>query len=123
MRKIAKIFVLRGGIQKVEFCRLSIYRLLKEKHGYRYCKINGRGYYLQLANDGSIRKVEFSDLKECFVELLENKFEDFDLSMDQETILDEFYRQRPIKNGHFARTYLGIDFNITEFQIQEIGKQ
>jgi hypothetical protein len=120
MDKIIKIVMLRNGRKKIEFNLLHIYRLLKERYGYGYRKINGKGFYLQNSIDGSPRKVNFSELKECFIELLENKFDEFDLPIDQETIIDEFYKQRPIKNGNYARDYLGSDFYLTDLQIQKI---
>lgn len=111
MIKIADIFELKNGKKKVKFCHLGIYDLLRERLGYRYTKINNKGYYLKY-NNGIYKVANFHNLRESFVDFIKNEFGSikFNSAIDHHDFINEYYSQSPIKNGNFARDYLSENF-------------
>jgi len=115
MIKIADIFELKNGKKKVEFFHLGIYDLLREKLGFKYTRINKKGYYLKYSH-GIYNVVNFHELKDSFLDFIKNDFGsiNFNLSIAYLDFINEYYRQSPIKNGNFARTYLSENFTLSD---------
>jgi hypothetical protein len=111
MIRIADIFEIGNGMKKITFFHLGLYNLLREKFGFRYSKINNRGYYLKNI-DGIYKVVDFHELKDSIVNFIKKDFDtiSFNIPINYIDFLNEFYRQMPIKNGNFARVYLSENF-------------
>jgi hypothetical protein len=104
----------KSGKIKFKFFELHIYKLLKD-HGFRYTKFNKKGFYLK--KDKGVYKVcNFQELIDFFVKYIEENFErlKFPKEIDKELFINEIYAKRPIKNGDFARCFLGKDFELTK---------
>lgn len=121
MIKLADIFEYKNGKKKIEFFELGIYDLLKEKLGFRYAKINGKGYYLK-EKDGIYEISYFHHLGDDFREYLEREFENLDISKETDfhSFMNEYYKKRPIRNGNYARDYLSEDFQLTDSNLHLI---
>ena len=121
MIKLADVFEYKNGKKKIEFFELGIYDLLKEKLGFRYAKINGKGYYLK-EKDGIYEISYFQHLGDDFREYLEHEFENLDISkeIDFHNFMNEYYKKRPIRNGNYARDYLSEDFQLTDSNLHLI---
>jgi hypothetical protein len=115
MIKIADVFESGNGMKKVKFFHLGLYDLLREKLGFRYTKINKRGYYLKNI-DGIYKVVDFHELKDSIVNFIKKDFDtiNFNIPINYIDFLNEFYRQMPIKNGNFSRVYLGENFILSD---------
>jgi|GEM_PF-1575797 len=115
MIKIADIFELKNGKKKVEFFHLGIYDLLREKLGFRYTRINKKGYYLKYSN-GIYKVASFHELKDSFLDFIKNDFDsiEFNISVDYHDFINEYYKQSPVKNGDFARDYLSENFALSD---------
>ncbi|MFC0878716.1 hypothetical protein ACE01N_19130 [Saccharicrinis sp. FJH2] len=114
MIKLADIYTLKNETKRVEFFLYGIYDLLKEKLGFRYTKINGKGYYLK-ENDGIYEISYFHHLGHDFQKYIEQEFDKLEISneIDYHSFMDEYFKQRPIRNGNYAREYLGEDFQLS----------
>lgn len=119
--KLADIVEYKNGRKKVKIFPYGIYDLLKKELGFRYTKINGKGYYLREEN-GIYRLSYFHHLEEAFIEYIEQEFENLELStkVDYHTFMNEYYKVRPIRNGNFARDYLGEKFQLTKSNLHLI---
>ncbi len=121
MIKLADIFEYKNGKKKIKFFQLGIYDLLKRELGFRYTKINGKGYYLK--NRKGIYMISyFYHLEDAFIEYIEQEFENLELSkeIDYHSFMNEYYKIRPIRNGNFARDYLSENFQLTESNLHLI---
>lgn len=123
MERIADIIVMRNGKVKVRFFELGIYEVLKNEFGYRYVKIDGKGYYYKHLEDGGIQSVNFFELADSFRLYIERNFHLFGFNnlIEYKTFLNAFYHYRPIKNGNFARSYLKDKSILSEEEKNQIS--
>ncbi|MEE9363112.1 MAG: hypothetical protein V3U92_10995 [Cellulophaga sp.] len=124
MTKIVEINEFKNGKKNVEFFELGIYKILKEKFGFRYTKIDKKGYYLKY-DKGVYSITNFQHLRDCFHKYLNQEFNNLDLSekIDFEIFINAYYKKLPVKNGNFCREYLSYDFELTEKNICVIRKK
>jgi len=115
MIKIAKIIEIGKGKKKVEFFHLGIYDLLKVELGYRYTVINKKGYFLKEI-DGVLKVVQFIDIKDDFKNHIKNNFETIKIegAISYHDFIEEYFKQSPIKNGNYIRTYLNENFILSK---------
>jgi hypothetical protein len=115
MIKLADIFSYKNGRKKIEFFEMGIYDLLK-RLGFRYVKINGKGQYLKEKN-GIYELSYFHHLSKSFIKYIEQEFENLEISkeIDLHSFMNEYYKKRPIRNGNYARDYLGEDFQLSAY--------
>lgn len=115
MIKLADVYTYRNGKPKVEFFEYGIYELLKSTLGFRYSKLNGKGYYLKEEN-GLYKIVSFYELKDDFRNYINNNFEELEIAKEigRNDFMNEYYKKTPIKNGNYAREYLSEDFELSE---------
>ncbi len=98
MIKLADIFEYKNGKKKIKFFQLGIYDLLKRELGFRYTKINGKGYYLK--NRKGIYMISyFYHLEDAFIEYIEQEFENLELS--KEIDYHSFMYNTPQKSDHW----------------------
>lgn len=121
MIELANIYEYKNGKKKIVFFELGIYDLLKEKLGFRYSKIKGKGYYLK-ENNGVFEIVGFHHLGLAFKEFIKKEFYNLDISkqIDYISFMNEFYKRRPIRDGNYARDYLSEDFQLSESNLHLI---
>ncbi|NQU54449.1 MAG: hypothetical protein HQ522_18145 [Bacteroidetes bacterium] len=121
MIKLADIYKYKNGRKKIVFFELGIYDLLKEKLGYRYTKINGKGYYLK-DNNGIYEVSYFHHLGNSFRTYIEQEFENLEISnqIDLHSFMNEYYHRKPIKDGNYARDYLSEGFQLSNYNLQLI---
>lgn len=105
----------KTGRIKIDFSLLGIYSLLKNKFGFRYVKIDKKGYYLKEL-DRIYKVVGFHKLKDTFREFVEDNYEQLEFSkeIDYHDFIEAYFKKSPIKNGNFAREYLSKDFVLSE---------
>jgi hypothetical protein len=110
--------------RKVVFFHLGIYDLLKHQLGFRYTKINKKGYYLKESN-GIFVITDFEELRDSFKAFIKENFDTLELSneINLNDFLEEYYRQGPIRNGNFARDFLSEDFQLSEYNLDLIKKE
>jgi len=115
MIKLADIKISKRGKRKVVFFQLGIYDLLKNHLGYRYTKINKRGYYLRIKNDGMFEVVNFLKLSESFREYISSEFENHEelKEISYNAFMNEYYSIRPITDSNYCKKYLSEDFKLT----------
>lgn len=111
MIKLADVYQQKNGKKKIKFFELGLYDLLKVKLGFRYTKINGKGYYLK-ENNGIYEISYFHHLGDSFRKFIEEEFENLEISkeIDFKDFMEEYYKKGPIRNGNYARDYLSEDF-------------
>ncbi len=121
MIKIIDHYTTRNGKKKIDFFMLGIYDLLKNRLGFRYTKINKKGYYLKEKN-GIFKVVGFHKLKDAFKAFIENNYESFEFSneIDYHFFMESYYEKSPIKNGNYAREYLSEDFTLSDSNLHLI---
>lgn len=112
MTKLIEINVTKTGKKRIEFFQLGIYELLRTTLGFRYTKINNKGYFLKQKSDGLYEVVNFLKLSEVFRDYIKTDFRAVvqDKGIDYTDFMNAFYSKTPIKNGNFSRGYLGKDF-------------
>ena len=122
MIKLAEIRESKTGRKKIEFFQLGIYDLLKNHLGFRYTKINKKGYYLKLNIDGMFEVVNFLKLSEAFREYISTEFENISelKGVTYNEFMNEYYSKRPIKNGNYCREYLSEDFELSPENLHEV---
>lgn len=115
MIPIVNIIKQKTGQKKFKFFELGIYDLLKNQLGFRYTKINNKGYFLRLKENGYFEIVNFLELSESFRDYIKSEFENIQelkgLSFDE--FIHEYYDKSPIKKGDYCRDYLSQDFELT----------
>lgn len=118
MIKLADIYQFKKGKKKIVFFELGIYDLLKEKLGFRYTKINGKGHYLK-GNNGIYEVSYFHQLRESFKEFVKKEFDNLEISkeIDLRSFMNEYYHRQPIKNGNHARDYLSEGFQLSDYNL------
>ncbi|MEP5341235.1 MAG: hypothetical protein ABJL44_15965 [Algibacter sp.] len=123
MIKLADIYEYKNGRKKITFFEKGIYDCLK-KLGYRYSKINNKGYYLIEKNE-VFEIAYFHHLGADFIKHIEQEFTNLDISkkLNLEDFMNEFYKKRPIRNGNYARDYLGENFQLSDSNLDLILKQ
>jgi ribosomal protein S8 len=111
-KKFIKYQCQKNGKVKFEFFELDIYDLLRE-NGFRYTKIRNKGRFLK-SDKGVYKVCNFQDLKDFFVEHIEDNFENlgYPKEIEKEFFINQIYARRPIKKGNYARDYLGEDFEL-----------
>ena len=121
MIKIIDYYNTKYGKKKIDFFLSGIYDLLKFKLGFRYTKINKKGYYLKELN-GVYDIVGFHKLKDEFKKFIDENFEDLEFSKEvsYNDFMEAYYSKSPIKDGKHARVYLSKDFMLTETNIHLI---
>jgi len=114
--KLADIYKFNSGKKKVVFFEMGLYELLKNTLGYRYAKINNKGYYLQEVS-GIYKKVDFHKLKDSLRKYLEDSFENLDEAKEIEfhDFMNAYLEKSPVKNGNYAREYLSEDFELSDY--------
>ena len=115
MIKLIDYFKQKNGKIKIDFFLLGVYDLLKNELGFKYTKINKKGYYLKESN-GIYTVVGFHKLKDEFKKFIDENYEklEFSKEIDYHDFMEAYFEKPPIKNGNYAREYLSEDFELSE---------
>jgi hypothetical protein len=121
MIKLIDYYNTKNGKKKIDFFLLGIYDLLKFKLGFRYTKINKKGYYLKESN-GIYEIVGFHKLKDEFKKFVDENYDSLEFSkeVNYNDFMEAYYAKSPIKNGNYAREYLSEDFELSETNLHFI---
>jgi len=116
--KIADIHNYKNGKKRVDFFHLGIYELIRNQLNFRFTKVSGKGYYFHYIN-GIYKKSSFHRMKDSFRNHIETKFEDLEINGDVKYIdfLNAYFEKSPLSNGHFAKTYLSKDFELSDNEL------
>lgn len=122
MIKIAEVSTTKQGIVKIDFNQMGIYDFLKNTFGFRYTKIDGKGYYLKQDSKGIYQRVNFYDLPHSFLKYAENNMKTLPIGseVDYEDFFNAFVEKSPVKNGNFCRDYLSEDFELSDYNLHLI---
>lgn len=106
----------RGNVQ-VKFHLAEIYDLLRDKLGYRFINLKGKGYYLKEKKEGLYEIVNFFDLSDGFIKYIRENF-DYVVRNGEIGYIDfmnAYYEKQPIKNSNHGKSMLGKDFKLTDY--------
>lgn len=116
MESFVKIKTYKNGRKKVEFDRIGIYGIIRNKLGFRYTKINGKGYYLK-ENNGTFERAHSYELGQEFTKYLEKEFENFEFSKEIgfKDFMNQFHSKHDLlRNGKYSRECLGKEFELSK---------
>lgn len=124
MIKLLNFYNTKNGKKKIDFFLLGVYYLLKFKLGFRYTKINMKGYYLK-DSDGIYEVVGFHKLRDEFKKFIDENYENLELSKEisYHEFMDAYFEKSPIKNGNYSREYLSEDFKLSETNLHLVMLQ
>jgi len=121
MIKLLDYYNTRNEKKKIDFFLPGIYNLLKNKLGFRYAKINKKGYYLKEVNE-TYEIVSFHKLKTEFKEFIDENYEklEFSKEINYHDFMETYHKKLPIKNNNWIREYLGEDFELSDTNLHLI---
>lgn len=95
---------------KFTFLEQVVYELIKETLGFRYNKISKEFFKME---NGNYRVAKFQHIRDDFHLYLKNNFDEIEIEgeISKDGLLEEYYRQMPIKNSDFIRIILGKELN------------
>jgi|TARA_B110000967_G_scaffold181779_1_gene199233 hypothetical protein len=116
--KIADIHDYKNGKKRVDFSHLGIYELVRKKLNFRFTKVDGKGYYFEYKN-GIYTKSSFNKMQDCFRNHIKTEFENLEINGEVKYLdfLNSYFKKLPLSNGHFAKTYLSEDFELSENEL------
>ncbi len=117
MDKIADIVKTQRGNIKVKFYLDGIYYLLKNKLGYRFTSIKGKGYYLKENKNGLFEIQNFFNLPDDFRGYVYDNFDTLKINgeIDLSDFMNAYYDRLPIRNGSYGKSFLRKDFELTAY--------
>lgn len=112
--KVADIYNYNNGKKKVKFFEMGVYEHIKEL-GYRYTKIKNKTFFLKEEN-GIYNEVSFKDVKDAFHDYIKDNFDKLEINgeIERHDFMEEYYRQKVVKNSSNIRDDLFEDFESCE---------
>lgn len=122
MEKLVNIISTNRGTVKIEFIKENIFQILRNEFGYRYTKINNKGFYLQLENNDEYKVVSFDFIKQDFLNFIRNNYNEIieGSNVSYVDFMDSYHKQNPLKKGLSCRPFLSSGFVLKQNNIHSI---
>ena len=119
--KLADIRIDKNGNKKVDFFQLGIYDLIKKQLGFRFARIENKGYYLKFSS-GIYEKSSFIEMQDTLSKHIETEFENIEINgkIDHQKFLEAYYQKKVLINGNYTKTFLSQDFELTENELHKL---